>query len=118
MNQNEYVTTLETGLMVLRAFKPEDRGLTIPQVAKRVMIGRQHARRLLLTLEALGYLARPLGGDRAWSHEAFVPTGHVMELVRCIGVTVVDRESADKADARQVELLAQALAGKPEQVTA
>lgn len=112
MNDREYVVALEKGLAVLRAFKPDDRGLTIQQVAKRTMIGQQNVRRILLTFEALGYMARPVGGDRLWNREAFVPTAHVLELVRCIGVVVLDRDEAGRVDDQQVEVLRAELTGR------
>lgn len=118
MNDREYIVALEKGLQVLRAFQPEDRGLTIGQVAKRTGIGRRNCRRILRTLEALGYMARPEGGDRLWNREAFYPTSHVLALVRCIGVVPVDLATAAKADAAQVAVLEAELVGKPEQVAA
>ena len=105
MNDREYVMALEKGLAVLRAFQPEDRGPTIGQVAKRTGIGRQNVRRILMTLEALGYMDRPTGGDRLWNREAFYPTSHVLVLVRCIGVVPLDPVAAAKADAEQVAML-------------
>jgi IclR family pca regulon transcriptional regulator len=52
----EHVQSLERGLAVLSAFTARDTALTISQVAERTRLSRATARRLLLTLEQLGYV--------------------------------------------------------------
>jgi IclR family pca regulon transcriptional regulator len=52
----EHVQSLERGLAVLGAFTARDMSLTISQVAERTGLSRATARRLLLTLEQLGYV--------------------------------------------------------------
>jgi IclR family pca regulon transcriptional regulator len=52
----EHVQSLERGLAVLSAFTARDTALTISQVADRTSLSRATARRLLLTLEKLGYV--------------------------------------------------------------
>ena len=52
----EHVQSLERGLAVLSAFTARDTALTISQVADRTGLSRATARRLLLTLEQLGYV--------------------------------------------------------------
>jgi IclR family transcriptional regulator, pca regulon regulatory protein len=53
----EFVRTLDRGLAVIRAFGPATPQLTLSEVAARTGISRAAARRLLLTLERLGYVA-------------------------------------------------------------
>lgn len=52
----EHVQSLERGLAVLSAFTARETALTISQVAERTGLSRATARRLLLTLEQLGYV--------------------------------------------------------------
>lgn len=52
----EHVQSLERGLAVLSAFTAREAALTISQVAERTSLSRATARRLLLTLEKLGYV--------------------------------------------------------------
>jgi IclR family pca regulon transcriptional regulator len=54
--RSERVQSLERGLAVLRAFTVEHPALTISDVAVRTGLSRATARRLLLTLEELGYV--------------------------------------------------------------
>jgi len=54
--RTERVQSLERGLAVLRAFSPSTPALTISEVAQRTDLTRATARRLLLTLEELGYV--------------------------------------------------------------
>lgn len=55
--EGEFVRTLDRGLAVIRAFGPDAPLLTLSEVAARTGISRAAARRLLLTLERLGYVA-------------------------------------------------------------
>jgi IclR family pca regulon transcriptional regulator len=52
----EHVQALERGLAVLRSFTARETSLTISDVAERTGLSRATARRLLLTLEELGYV--------------------------------------------------------------
>jgi IclR family pca regulon transcriptional regulator len=52
----EHVQALERGLAVLRSFTARETSLTISDVAERTGLSRATARRLLLTLEQLGYV--------------------------------------------------------------
>jgi IclR family pca regulon transcriptional regulator len=54
----DYVQSLYRGLAVIRAFDAEHAGMTLSEVAVRAALSRAVARRLLLTLEHLGYVAR------------------------------------------------------------
>ncbi|HEY8756670.1 MAG TPA: IclR family transcriptional regulator C-terminal domain-containing protein [Candidatus Dormibacteraeota bacterium] len=53
----DYVQSLERGLAVLRSFSREEPELTLSDVARRTNLSRATARRLLLTLLELGYVA-------------------------------------------------------------
>ena len=57
----EFVEALARGLDVLKAFGPTAIELTVSQVASRTGLARPTARRLLMTLEQLGYV-RSVGG--------------------------------------------------------
>jgi IclR family pca regulon transcriptional regulator len=52
----EFVEALARGLEVLRSFTPEVTRLTVSDVAQRTGLARPTARRLLITLEMLGYV--------------------------------------------------------------
>jgi IclR family pca regulon transcriptional regulator len=52
----DYVQSLERGLAVLTSFSGETPALTLSDVARRTGLTRATARRLLLTLEELGYV--------------------------------------------------------------
>lgn len=52
-----FVQSLERGLAVIRAFDAEHRDMTLSEVSRRTGLTRATARRFLLTLESLGYVA-------------------------------------------------------------
>jgi len=54
----EYVQSLDRGLAVIRVFDSEHAAMTLSEVAARARLSRAVARRLLLTLEYLGYVRR------------------------------------------------------------
>lgn len=54
----EFVQTLEKGLNVIRCFGEQHASRTLAEVASAVGLSRAAARRLVLTLEALGYVER------------------------------------------------------------
>ncbi len=53
----EFVQSLERGLALLRAFSSETPSLTLSEAARRTGLSRAAARRFLITLEDLGYVA-------------------------------------------------------------
>jgi IclR family pca regulon transcriptional regulator len=53
----EFVQSLERGLSVIRCFGSDHQNLTLSEVARIAGITRAAARRFLLTLQALGYVA-------------------------------------------------------------
>jgi len=55
--EREFVASLARGLAVLRAFAPDAREMTLSEVAQRTGLTRAAARRFLLTLASLGYVA-------------------------------------------------------------
>jgi len=67
-----YVSSLAKGLAVIRAFGEGSEELTLTQVAQRAGLSRSGARRLLLTLQQLGYVSA--------SGRRFFLTPRVLEL--------------------------------------
>jgi len=57
MSRPEFVQSLERGLKVIRCFDAEHPRLTLSEVATRTGLTRATARRLLLTLDELGYVS-------------------------------------------------------------
>jgi IclR family pca regulon transcriptional regulator len=53
----EYVKSVEKALLVIECFGPESPSLSLSEVAARAGITRASARRILLTLEQLGYVS-------------------------------------------------------------
>lgn len=56
LDQRDYVQSLERGLSVILAFADHHPKLTLSEVAAAAGLSRPTARRLLITLEALGYV--------------------------------------------------------------
>src|SRR5690606_4839743 len=54
----DFVTSLAKGLAVIQAFGPQAPRMTLSEVALATDLSRAGARRLLLTLEELGFVAR------------------------------------------------------------
>jgi len=54
----DFVNSLERGLAVIKAFSREKPSLTLSEVAKETGMTRAAARRFLITLEELGYVAQ------------------------------------------------------------
>jgi len=52
----EFIQSIERGLAVIRAFSRDDPQLTLSDVARKTGITRAAARRILMTLESLGYV--------------------------------------------------------------
>jgi IclR family pca regulon transcriptional regulator len=65
----EFIEALARGLDVIRAFRSGDRDLTLAELAGRVDLARPTVRRILLTLEELGYVR---SGTRGYSLTARV----------------------------------------------
>ena len=73
----DFVQSLARGLSVIRAFDADHAELTLSDVARRAGITRAAARRFLLTLEALGYVAPSTGSGTG---KSFRLTPRVLEL--------------------------------------
>src|SRR5438132_1382647 len=56
MEEKDFVQSLERGLAVLQAFSQQQPAMTLADVARATGLSRPTARRLLLTLEQLGYV--------------------------------------------------------------
>jgi IclR family pca regulon transcriptional regulator len=54
---SEYVQSFARGLAVIRAFGPRAKTMTLTEVAQKTGLTRAGARRILLTLQTLGYVA-------------------------------------------------------------
>ena len=68
----DFIEALARGLDVIRAFKPNEPAMTLSEVATAAGLARPTARRMLLTLEELGYVRAAQGG--------FALTPRVLEL--------------------------------------
>jgi IclR family pca regulon transcriptional regulator len=55
-DNGDFVSALERGLRVIGSFTTESNALTLSEVATKTELSRGTARRLLLTLESLGYI--------------------------------------------------------------
>jgi IclR family pca regulon transcriptional regulator len=58
----DFIQSLERGLAVIRCFTGEHPALSISEVAERTQVSRAAARRILFTLERLGYVGRTEAG--------------------------------------------------------
>ncbi|MFQ3212641.1 MAG: IclR family pca regulon transcriptional regulator [Marivirga sp.] len=61
IKKSDYIQSLEKGLKVISAFDAEYPEMTLTEVAKKVDLTRANARRILLTLQSLGYVQCPDG---------------------------------------------------------
>lgn len=68
----DFIEALARGLEVIRAFQPNKPVMTLSEMATATGLARPTARRMLLTLEELGYVRATQGG--------FALTPHVLEL--------------------------------------
>src|SRR5438094_5477037 len=69
---SDFIEALARGLEVIRAFEPNRPTMTLSEVAAATGLARPTARRMLLTLEELGYVRTAQGG--------FALTPRVLEL--------------------------------------
>ncbi|PKV95336.1 MULTISPECIES: IclR family transcriptional regulator C-terminal domain-containing protein [Amycolatopsis] len=63
VNERDFVQSIERGFAVLNAFDEQHPRMAMPEVAQRTGLSRPATRRILLTLQELGYLANAGG---AW----------------------------------------------------
>lgn len=66
-NQGDFVRALARGLAVIECFEGEPQPLALAEVARRTDLARGSARRLLLTLQQLGYISQTSGRFRLTS---------------------------------------------------
>ncbi len=59
IKESDFIKSLEKGLNVIHAFTDERKELTLTEVAKLTGLTRANARRILLTLQYLGYVSCP-----------------------------------------------------------
>ena len=90
----DYIEALARGLDVIRAFGPNRPTMTLSEVAAAASLARPTARRILLTLEELGYV-RASGGTYALTSRVLAP------VVR-LGVQERRRQLAVEAVARRI----------------
>lgn len=62
IKKSDFVQSLEKGLNVIRVFDQDNTRMTLTEVAKRVDLTRANARRILLTLQFLGYVKSSVDG--------------------------------------------------------
>jgi IclR family pca regulon transcriptional regulator len=95
----DFIEAIARGLDVLRAFGPEQPVMALSDVAAATGLARPTARRILLTLEALGYVRTTTGG--------FALTPRVLELgtryVQAMGMWDVARPHMEQLVARTGE---------------
>lgn len=95
----DFIEALARGLDVIRAFRPHRPTMTLAEVAKAAGLARPTARRVLITLQELGYL-------RAGS-QGFSLTPRVLELgtayVRSMGLWDVARPHLEELSRRTGE---------------
>ena len=73
IKKSDFVQSLEKGLKVISAFDAQNSEMTLTEVAKKVDLTRANARRILLTLEYLGYMKTNDG-------KLFFPTAKILSL--------------------------------------
>lgn len=56
IKKSDFIQSLEKGLKVLTVFDQDNREMTLTEVAKKIDLTRSNARRVLLTLQHLGYV--------------------------------------------------------------
>lgn len=95
----DFIEALARGLEVITAFQPHQRVMSLTEVAVATSLARPTARRILLTLEALGYARSVKGG--------FALTPRVLDLgvayVRSMGLWDVARPHMERLVARTDE---------------
>lgn len=95
----DFIEALARGLDVIRAFRPQRPVMTLAEVAKGTGLARPTARRVLITLQELGYVRVENGG--------FALTPRVLELgmayVRSTGLWELARPHLEKLSERTGE---------------
>lgn len=84
---SDFIQSLEKGLKVIAAFGGQQPEMTLTEVARKLDLTRANARRILLTLEHLGYMASK-------DDKLFFPTAKVLSLGYAYLSTLSFREIA------------------------
>src|SRR5947208_7290951 len=90
----DFIEALARGLDVIRAFEPNRPTMTLSEVAAASGLARPTARRMLLTLEELGYVRVTQGG--------FALTPRVLELGMAYIGSTRDRKSTRLNSSHQI----------------
>ena len=95
----DFIEALARGLDVIRAFQPQQPAMTLAGIAKETGLARPTVRRILITLQELGYVRADGAG--------FVLTPRVLELgmayVRSIGLWEIARPHLEDLSRRTGE---------------
>src|SRR4051794_16011034 len=95
----DFIEALARGLDVIKAFQPHEREMTLTAIATRTELARPTARRILLTLEELGYVRSSDG--------VYQLTPRVLELgvayIRSLGLWDVARPHMEQLVAQTHE---------------
>lgn len=88
-NDKEISLTFAKGLTVLLAFDAKDRSITIAEIAEKVDLNRAVVRRLVRTLEQLGYLVADRGRYELTPHvlrlsQGFIEGRGIMQVIQPI----------------------------------
>lgn len=96
----DFIEAISRGLDVIKAFRPGQPAMSLTQVATQTGLARPTARRILLTLEALGYVRSDAG-------RLYALTPRVLELgsayVQSLGLWDVARPHMERLVARTRE---------------
>jgi IclR family transcriptional regulator, pca regulon regulatory protein len=111
VRSDSYVRALARGLSVIRSFTPESSRQTLTQVAANVKLDRAGARRMLSTLESLGYVRRdgrafyltPRVLDLGYTYLSTMPLWNIAEpVMEKLVHTVHESSSASVLDGTEI----------------
>jgi IclR family transcriptional regulator, pca regulon regulatory protein len=105
-DDRDFVQSLERGLAVLQAFDADHATLTLREAADAAGISRPAARRLLLTLEALGYLSSDGANYRMTARVLTFASAFVgSRVIHQIGQRHLESFSADVGESSSMSML-------------
>ena len=115
----DFVLSLARGLQVIEAFREQRDGMTVTDAAERTGLSRAAARRLLVTLEALGYADRSGAAFRLSSRilrlgfsflTSTTLAGRAMPLLEQLSAEIHESCSVSVLDGAEIVYLARAAA--------